>query len=319
MLKKIISISLLLSTIAISAFTYGKIEKEEENKESQEDEKVTYEKRNLKINLALSPQGQPSKNHFYWKSSIDSDSSSYKDSYDIISGASKKHSTKYLREVTWQKGDNAFMIPKGLYCLSLFGVANPASISSDNFKISRQGEKIIITFDHRGSSYMIQSDEKGIIRVPEDFFILSDNDQPQKDKEKTEDKGENADKADLDEKSIASKEKAPLAPSHKDEKKDILPEKADPNQVAEGADLGKKAMDGDKAIPLSGDDSPSGQNNNPEKEVQTVQEEEKAPEGYIFDLDKKNTKNFYTGKLKAKVNPDGILCVKGSLKAKIQK
>ncbi|MCR4823415.1 MAG: hypothetical protein K5873_11160 [Treponema sp.] len=155
---------LALPFLLSQVFSLGKKD-QEESKDSSKKTETEIKKDFLKTDIYINSKNEDKKNHFYWVNST----SSEKDSFDAISGASRGHSTKKLREFTFDKNTKEFQIPKGLYCLSLYGVANPDLIKKDNFLVTQDGKKLTITFSHRGNDYLIQSDEKGIISVPESF------------------------------------------------------------------------------------------------------------------------------------------------------
>ena len=153
----------LLLTQPILAF--GKKDKTDSEPKKEQTEEI--KKDFLKIDLFLDTKNPNQKNHFYWQTS----SVSYKDSFDALSGASKVHSTQNLRESTLDKTTKSLQIPKGLYALCLFAIASPDSLQKDDFQIENEGKKLTITFSHRGNEYKIESDENGIIKVPDGFFI----------------------------------------------------------------------------------------------------------------------------------------------------
>lgn len=139
----------------------GKKDKAESGESSEN------QKEYIKIDLLLDTKNSGAKNHFKWQTS----KNSYSDTFDAVSGASKVHSTKLFREASLDTASKSLKTPKGLRNLCLFAVANPELLKADNFSASQEGSKITVTFTHRGNSYIIESDEKGIIRVPEGFFI----------------------------------------------------------------------------------------------------------------------------------------------------
>ena len=147
----------------------GKKDKDAGKTETQAPEKKEVKKDFLSLDLYLDTKKANKKNHLNWKTS----SEKYNDSFDAVSSASKVHSTKNLREATMDSGKKNMQIPKGLRSLCLFAVSSPETLSKDNFLATQKGKKITITFEHRGFSYKIESNEKGEIQVPESFSILS--------------------------------------------------------------------------------------------------------------------------------------------------
>lgn len=173
--------------VLTSAFSFGKKDKSESDATTSSQTNEA-KKEFLSIDFLLDTQKQNSKNHFKWKNS----SAKYNDYFDSVSGASKFHSTKNLREFSFDKSTRFFQIPKGLYCLCLFSVANSDSLLNDDFKISQTDKKITIEFTHRKNQYKIESDENGMMLVPENFSIIefqkeepSNSDENQNQSEKT--------------------------------------------------------------------------------------------------------------------------------------
>ena len=149
------------------AFPLGKKDDSTEQNQNSTQQKNEIQKDFLKIDMILNTKSSNQKNSLKWKNS----SASYDDYFDTISGASKSHSTKYLRESTLDSNTKSLKIPNGLRALCLFAVANPETLLKDNFLVSKEGKKLTITFTHRKIDYKIESDDEGIIHVPESFFI----------------------------------------------------------------------------------------------------------------------------------------------------
>lgn len=168
-LQKAIGVFFIFFLLNCTIFAFGKKDSAEAN-ETQESapQKVEVKKEFLKIDLSLDTKNPSAKNHLNWQNT----SAKYKDYFDTISGASKVHSTKNLREFTFDKTAKAFQIPKGLYCLCLFAVAKSDYLTQDGFQITQDGKTLVITFSHRGYEYKIQSDENGTFIVPDSFSIL---------------------------------------------------------------------------------------------------------------------------------------------------
>lgn len=190
--KSLFFFSIFFLFISIPAFSFGKKDKSETAEPAQESpapETLEVKKEQLKINLFLDTAHQNEKTRFTWQNTA----LTYKDYFDTVSGASKVHSTKNLREFVFDKTTKNFQIPKGLYCLCLFAVASPDYLAKDTFKIAQDGLKLLITFTHRGNEYKIESDESGIIHVPESFSILIPENTAPKTEETPADSTEQAD------------------------------------------------------------------------------------------------------------------------------
>lgn len=110
----------------------------------------------LSIYFSLN-KNQPKDNYFCW---IDGEKRT-KDSYDSVSGASKKHSLKDFKEFTVQ--DKNRLIPRAVRNLFLFATSDPSYMEKDCLEFSNTGKGIFIRFIHRGNAYKIQTDEEGII------------------------------------------------------------------------------------------------------------------------------------------------------------
>ena len=202
--------SFFLLFVANSAFSFGK--KDSSDTTTQDVPKTEEIKKDfLKIDFLLDTAHANPKNHLNWKTS----SASYKDSFDAISGASKVHSTKNLREATLDASSKALQIPKGLRALCLFAVASPETLQKDNFQITHEEKKLTISFSHRGNDYKIESDENGTILVPEGFSIkLANQNEKPEEKPSEEEANFTQDKPAFTIKAIFSgKLKASLSPS----------------------------------------------------------------------------------------------------------
>ena len=116
---------------------------------------TTLSAESLKIDFRCRLDGDDGKNYLNWQS----DTSKIKDSFDAVSGASKKMSTKLLREVQIEEKKRLF--PKGLYALLLFAVTSPEQIKTDMLTVEAEDRKLTISFIHRGNAYKITTDEKG--------------------------------------------------------------------------------------------------------------------------------------------------------------
>ena len=116
---------------------------------------TTLSAESLKIDFRCRLDGDDGKNYLNWQI----DTSKIKDSFDAVSGASKKMSTKLLREVQVEEKKRLF--PKGLYALLLFAVTSPEQMKTDMLTVEAEDRKLTISFIHRGNAYKITTDEKG--------------------------------------------------------------------------------------------------------------------------------------------------------------
>ena len=136
----------------------------------------------VKIDFRLNTRSDDHKNHFYWQTT----DASYKDSFDAVSGASRLHSTKEFRAVSFDKSGKQLQAPKGLRSLCLFAVTSFDQLAKDDFNVSANGKKLTVTFSHRGIDYKIETDEKGYLSVPDGFYILLPVANPAPEAEQTE-------------------------------------------------------------------------------------------------------------------------------------
>ena len=195
---KYFSLFLFALSMQSATFALGKKDAADSTAAKTTEEKSEETKKDhFQIDLTLDTKKENPKNHFNWNTS----SVKYKDSFDAISGASKTHSTKHMRESFFDKNAKDFTIPKGLYCLCLFTVADFSTLQKDDFKISREGKKLSISFSHRGNAYKIASDENGMIIVPDSFAI--------KESEKAEKKSEDANSGAENQKTESQASEAP--------------------------------------------------------------------------------------------------------------
>lgn len=121
----------------------------------------------LEIDFRLNTQKSDKKNQLTWLV----DSKKTTDSFDAVTGASKKHSTGELKKVFFDK-DSKYA-PKGLYALLLFAVSPFESLQKDMLKVEQNGKEILISFTHRGNAYKIQSDKDGFISMQDSFKIFN--------------------------------------------------------------------------------------------------------------------------------------------------
>ncbi|MBQ3671196.1 MAG: hypothetical protein II921_06935 [Treponema sp.] len=114
----------------------------------------------------------PQKNYFSWTAN----GKNTKDSFDSVSGASKKHSTKDFKAAASKNGKSR--LPKGIQNLLLFAVSHPDYIAKDTLSFSKNGKAAVITFIHRGNAYKIESDNTGAIDFYSSCFVqtnIADN------------------------------------------------------------------------------------------------------------------------------------------------
>lgn len=137
----------------------------------------------VKIDFRLNTRAPDKKNYFHWKNTT----STYKDSFDAVSGASAKHSTKEFRAISFDTTGKIKQAPKGLRSLFLFAVSPFTLLENDNFTVQADKKKITITFSHRGIDYKIETDEKGLLDVQTAFFIAEPGEtKPEAEKKESE-------------------------------------------------------------------------------------------------------------------------------------
>ncbi|MBQ0051894.1 MAG: hypothetical protein KBT11_07510 [Treponema sp.] len=166
----------------------------------------------IKIDFQFNTKSPDPKNYLNWST----DTEKYKDSFDAVSGASKKHSTKELRTAFTDTSDKNFYAPKGLRALLLFAVSSEKYLESDKPQIIQEGKKISISFTHREVEYKIISDENGVFSVPESFFIKTKKSEPPKEAEKSESPAPQPQEK-PQEQNLQASEKAPEPVSPEDE------------------------------------------------------------------------------------------------------
>jgi hypothetical protein len=97
------------------------------------------------------------------------DGTTVKDGFDAASGASKSNTTKKFDVVRFDATGKKQAVPGGLRALVLFPVATSAVAKGDNLTVTSEGKKVTITFIHRGTAYVITSDDKGNIDMATSF------------------------------------------------------------------------------------------------------------------------------------------------------
>ncbi len=91
--------------------------------------------------------------------------------FDAISGASENHAIKTLRNAQFDGANPIF--PESLKSLLLFSTSSQDFLSKDEFFVSENGGRILISFFHRGKAYKIVTDENGNADVWKDFFCAT--------------------------------------------------------------------------------------------------------------------------------------------------
>lgn len=94
--------------------------------------------------------------------------SAVKDSFDSVSGASVSSSTRLLKSL-WQDKSGGRTMPDGLRALLLFAVSGPGMAERDALNVRADGKKLTVTFVHRGTAYMIETDDRGFADVSVSF------------------------------------------------------------------------------------------------------------------------------------------------------
>lgn len=78
------------------------------------------------------------------------------DGYDAISGASKLKTTQALDAFRYDTPETKNLaMPEGLRSLLLYSVASWKTAKQDDFKVTKVGDNLIITFIHRNNAYRI--------------------------------------------------------------------------------------------------------------------------------------------------------------------
>src|SRR5574344_2532784 len=118
-----------------------------------------------KIDMKYKVGTDDAANYINWSA----DGTSVKDGFDAASGASKANTTKKFDVVRYDATGKKQAVPAGLRALVLFPVATSAVALGDNFTVTTEGKKVTITFIHRGTAYVITSDDKGNIDMATSF------------------------------------------------------------------------------------------------------------------------------------------------------
>jgi len=108
-------------------------------------------------------------NYFNWSA----DGTSIKDGFDAASGASKAQSTTKFNSVRFDESGKKKAVPAGLRSLVLFPVGTSFIAKGDNLTVEANGSVLTIKFVHRGTAYVITTDEKGNIDMDSSFQTQS--------------------------------------------------------------------------------------------------------------------------------------------------
>jgi len=93
------------------------------------------------------------------------------DGYDAISGASKLQTTKELDAFRYDSFETKNLaMPEGLRSLLLYAVNSWKTAKQDNFKVTKVGDNLIITFIHRNNAYRITA-TNGLLSLASSFEI----------------------------------------------------------------------------------------------------------------------------------------------------
>ncbi len=114
---------------------------------------------------------QGSKNSFVWSLTSLEKSNKVKDKFDAVTGASTKNSSRDFAQACRNSAKKR-IVPAGLYSLMLYAVSKPSLAKKDLFTLKESGKKLTISFTHRKRSFMIESNDKGIIDLSSSFKIL---------------------------------------------------------------------------------------------------------------------------------------------------
>lgn len=219
-----------------------------------------------KIEFRLNLKSDDKTNYLKWSA----ENTSYKDYFDVVSGASKFHSTSELNLIQFDSSKKSKATPKGLKSLLLFAVSDFKYINDDGLKISEENNQIKLEFIHRGNAYKIISDDKGFLHINdtdfESFFIaenvmenkngvftnkeeLTRGFIPPENKNETADTEKNGDKSENKEKNESKSENKDIQNTPAEENGDIIPEKSREELIKEIeklTDEEKKDLDWEK-------------------------------------------------------------------------
>lgn len=120
----------------------------------------------VSLNFRYNPEAQKG-NFFEWKN----DSGKTKDSYDAVTGASKKRTNQYFKSVWYDSSSKKRLLPKALVSLFLYAVNSPETAVTDCWKIEQNEKQLLISFVHRGNVYRILTDENGFISLTESCAV----------------------------------------------------------------------------------------------------------------------------------------------------
>ncbi len=111
-----------------------------------------------------------SKNFFSYKTR-GAVKSTHKDKFDAVTGASVYNSTKKINELQFDS-DKKTVLPKGLCKFFMFCVSEPNLQKIDSLKVeSKPDGKVTVSFVHRGTYYLIESKENGVLDMQNCFYL----------------------------------------------------------------------------------------------------------------------------------------------------
>ncbi|AEF86527.1 hypothetical protein TREPR_2178 [Treponema primitia ZAS-2] len=113
-------------------------------------------------------RSEPERDYFKWSignKHID-------DAYDVLTGASKTHSTREFDAVRFDTSINRrYTLPRGIRHLMLFPVASRQYTDNFYLTVQEEGQKLIIRFIVYGTVYHIQTDDNKNINIENACFM----------------------------------------------------------------------------------------------------------------------------------------------------
>ena len=122
------------------------------------------------INLNYKVLTNDAKNSFVWSA----DGKTVKDGFDAESGASLAKSTSEFNVVRFDSTGERLAVPAGLRGFVLFPVCTKAVAENDDLTVTSEGKAVTIRFVHRGTAYLITTDEKGKLDLATGFKKAED-------------------------------------------------------------------------------------------------------------------------------------------------
>lgn len=120
------------------------------------------------LNFRFNTLAEDKKNCFFWSVP----GKSVKDGFDVLTGASKAHSTTEFDAARYDTSGKLKALPAGLRCLMLFAVSSFDSAAADALTVVSDEKKITISFIHRGTAYKITTDGNGVIDTDASFMFF---------------------------------------------------------------------------------------------------------------------------------------------------